>query len=78
VFLIPDGDHSPESSLKRLKNLGYDGGDDEENITGFQLDYGFLVDPPLDVTGKFDDRTRVLVEQVHRQAADRLRDTESS
>jgi hypothetical protein len=61
-----------------LKNLGYDGPNDTDNIIGFQLDYGSLVDPALEVTGEFDDRTRALVEEVHRQSADRLRDTTST
>jgi len=78
VFLIPDNDHTPEASLKRLKNLGYDGPNDNDNIVGFQLDYGFLVDPPLDVTGDFDARTRKLVDEVHRQSANRLRETQSA
>ena len=75
VFLMSDDDRSPEASRNRLKNLGYDGPSEEDNIVGFQLDYGSLVDPPLENTGEFDDRTRALVDEVHRQSADRLRDT---
>jgi hypothetical protein len=78
VFLISDNDRSSEASLNRLKNLGYDGPNEQDNIIGFQLDYGFLVDPPLEDTGQFDDRTRALVDEVHRQSADRLRDTTSA
>lgn len=78
VFLISDNDQSPEASLKRLKNLGYDGADEKDNIVGFQLDYGSLVDPPLEDTGEFDDRTRALVDKVHRQSANRLRETTST
>jgi hypothetical protein len=75
VFVMSDNDRSPEASKNRLKNLGYDGLNDTDNVIGFQLDYGALADPPLEDTGEFDDRTRALVDEVHRQSADRLRET---
>ena len=75
IFVIPDADRTREATMRRLNNLGYDGPDSIDNIVGFQLDFGSLVDPPLKVTGELDDRTSELVERMHRQSTDRLRDT---
>lgn len=75
IFLVPDSDHSADATRKRLKNLGFVGFHDEENNAAFQLDYGLLVDPPLEVTGQLDNRTRELVDQVHRQSADDLQNS---
>ena len=78
VFLIPGGEESEDITRKRLSNLGYDNADKEQNIIGFQLDYGSLVDPPLPVTGELDDRTSSLVKDVYEQSPDNLRDTSFS
>jgi hypothetical protein len=73
VFLIAESEQGDEVALKKLSNLGYDDEDKTQNIIGFQLDYGTLVDPVLAVTGELDGRTNDLLEAVYQQSADNLR-----
>jgi hypothetical protein len=75
VFLVADDEQGDEVSIKKLRNLGYDSDDRVQNIIGFQLDYGALVDPFLAVTGELDDRTRKLLDDLYQQSADHLRET---
>ena len=75
IFLVAEGEQGDEAFIKKLSNLGYDEDDKVQNIIGFQLDYGPLVDPFLAVTGELDDRTRKLLDEVYEQSADHLRET---
>jgi hypothetical protein len=72
IFVIAADDRSDDAAVKRLHNLGFDGEDAEENVVGFQLDYGHLEEPPLEITGQLDAPTRRLLERVYLQSADRL------
>ncbi len=73
IFIVPDDDRSGEAALRKLHNLGYADADGAENVLGFQLDYGDLVEPALDPTGEMDERTTLLIHRVYEQAADELR-----
>jgi OmpA family len=76
IFVIADNDHSPGVAEKKLSNLGYKDSSSTDNIIGFQLDFGHLADPPLAPTGDLDAQTVALLDTLHRQCADRLRDTQ--
>jgi hypothetical protein len=75
IFIIPDDDTSDDATLKKLSNLGYEDDGQNQNILGFQFDYGHLVQPALDPTGSMDARTADLIQTVYAKAADKLRDT---
>jgi len=75
IFIIPDDDVSEEAAHRKLNNLGYEQDDRAENVVAFQLDYGHLVKPALDLTGTLDQRTAALVHKIYGQAADELRNT---
>jgi hypothetical protein len=66
---------SPEESMKRLNNLGYNRPDRSENIRGFQLEYRTLAQPPLRVTGVLDAATIKVITAVYKQRVDDLRTT---
>ncbi len=73
IFLVPEQDKSPEATIQRLTNLGYDDPDRRENAVAFQFDYGHLATPPLAPTGELDAPTAALVERIYAEAADDLR-----
>jgi hypothetical protein len=76
IFVVADNDHSPGVAEKKLSNLGYNDSNSTDNIIGFQLDFGHLADPHLAPTGDLDAQTLALLDTLHRQCADRLRDTQ--
>lgn len=78
MFLISPDEPREEAAIKKLSNLGYDSDDKIQNITGFQLDYGPLVNPFLDITGELDDPTLNLLERIYQQSARDLRQTNTS
>ena len=75
IFIIPDDDVSEEAAHRKLNNLGYEHDDRVQNLVAFQLDYGHLTKPPLELTGTLDQRTAALVHRIYGQAADELRNT---
>jgi hypothetical protein len=62
-----------EEAIQKLNNLGYPAEENRsENVAAFQEDYGYLADPPLEVTGQLDDRTITLIKKTHEECADDL------
>jgi hypothetical protein len=75
IFLVATTDQSDAAADKRLSNLGYDGPDRTANISGFQLDYGFLATPSLEITGELNGPTTDLLIRVYKESLSDLRDT---
>jgi hypothetical protein len=72
------GNANKDDSEKMLNNLGYACSDAADNVKNFQNDYGDQVKPPLEATGKMDDRTKKLLIEVYTACADELRQTQQN
>jgi OmpA family len=77
VFLLSESEAGEDALVKKLNNLGYGGKDQADNITGFQLDYGCETDPPLEVTGQWDQATVNLLTTVYNRNERDLRKTKT-
>jgi hypothetical protein len=78
MFLTHEGLAREEEARHKLNNLGYPKEDElSENVKGFQLDYGHLVDPALPVDGSLDQdpRTYQLLQDVYDECAQDIRNT---
>jgi len=65
-----------EEAAQKLNNLGYPAEENlSENVASFQEDYGHLAEPPLEVTGQLDDRTKKLLIDVYRECEPDLMNT---
>jgi len=78
IFLVADSEPSAQAAQKKLHNLGYDDADLKASVTGFQLDFGHLVAPPLDASGELDDPTLKLLDRLYQQSLEDLRQTDVS
>jgi hypothetical protein len=78
IFLVADSEPSAQAAKKKLHNLGYESSDAKTNVTAFQLDFGHLIDPPLDPSGDLDGPTLKLLDQLYQQSLEDLRETDVS
>jgi hypothetical protein len=69
-----DSDRAEEAKRK-LNNLGYNKPDLADNVRSFQLDYGQLTNPRLEITGVIDDRTMKTLREVYERSADDIKNT---
>ena len=76
LFLVGDDEPKAQAGRKKLSNLGYESDDEAANIAGFQLDFGHLTTPALQVTEELDARTTALLDRIYRQSVGDLRDTD--